>query len=118
MNLTPQATLARQPGRRTHFIIERLSQVLSEMEQQSDVVASHAAGSGGQPLDASFLRIWQSIEVSGDWGLAYESIVADLETLPFRLSGKSAIALLEVGLLLQFKTSRDTDHPYDFRSES
>lgn len=105
------------PARKTHhFIIEHLSQVLTEMEQQHDAVAPHAGVEGLQPLRTTFLQTWEFLEAN-EWSQAYESLVYLLEELPFHLTGRSAVALLEVGLLLQFKTEHETDRDFDFRAK-
>ena len=49
-------------------------------------------------------------------GIAYESLVATLEAHPFTLSARAAVKLLEVGLLLGFKTERMEDSRFDMRA--
>jgi hypothetical protein len=59
-------------------------------------------------------QIREFVEV-GEYGIAYESMVADIEALPFVLSGKAAVSLLELGLLFGYKTDRDEDREFDRR---
>jgi hypothetical protein len=47
-------------------------------------------------------------------GLAYESLISMLE-FHFQRSGCTAVKLLEVGLLLRFKTERPEDAQFDGR---
>jgi hypothetical protein len=53
------------------------------------------------------VRKWT--EDHGEYGLAYEAMVVELERGAFRLSGRAAVKLLEVGLLFGFKTERPQD---------
>ncbi|WP_432241176.1 hypothetical protein [Herbaspirillum robiniae] len=55
------------------------------------------------------------IEDAGEYGLAYENIVSLLEVFPFKLSGLACVRLLEVGLLLGFKTESEKDKRFDRR---
>jgi hypothetical protein len=55
------------------------------------------------------------INYANEYGIAYESIVAMLETEQLEVSGRAAIALLEVALLLGYKTDQDKDKIYDLR---
>jgi hypothetical protein len=49
-----------------------------------------------------------------EYGIAYESIVAMLEEFEFLLSGPVVIKLLEVGLLMRFKTNRAEDAKFSY----
>ena len=55
------------------------------------------------------------IEDAGEFGIAYESLVCTLQSFPFQLSGAAAIKLLEVGLLMKFKTNLHEDALFDSR---
>jgi hypothetical protein len=59
------------------------------------------------------LREW--ILSVGEYGIAYESLVVILEKYPFRVSGRAAVQLLEVGLYLQYKTDRDEDAEFNIQ---
>jgi hypothetical protein len=59
------------------------------------------------------IREW--LEDAGEYGLAYESLIAMLEEFPFQLPGGAAVKLLEVGLLMRFKTERPEDARFDAR---
>ncbi len=95
------------------LIEERLRLVLTEMREQSNV-ADHF---GGESLsfDEEMEQIREHIEDAGEYGVAYESIVSALEDVPFLLSGKAAVALLEVGLILGYKTEKPSDKLFDSR---
>jgi hypothetical protein len=94
-------------------IRERLRGVLSEMREQSHL-ANHF-GDVSLSFDEEMEQIREFIEDAGEYGIAYESIVSALEEVPFVLSGKAAVNLLEVGLLLGYKTDKQSDQPYDRR---
>lgn len=91
----------------------RLLEVLSELENQKSVSASYS--SEVLPFEEEMKQIREYIEIAGEYGIAYESIVATLETHPFKLSGRSAISLLELALIFKFKTERKKDADFDIR---
>lgn len=95
-------------------IRERLRAVLDEMKKQAKL-SNHF---GGQSLsfDEEMEQIREYIEDAGEFGIAYEVLVANLEQVPFLISGKSAVYLLEVGLLLGYKTDDASDRIYDRRT--
>jgi hypothetical protein len=94
-------------------IKERLRRLLSEMREQSQL----ASYFGGESLsfEEEMEQIREFIEDAGEYGIAYESIVSALEDIPFKISGKAAVNLLEVGLLLGYKTEKPSDRPFDRR---
>ena len=59
------------------------------------------------------LREW--ILSVGEYGIAYESLVVMLEKYPFRVTGRAAVQLLEVGLCMQYKTDRDEDAEFNIQ---
>jgi hypothetical protein len=72
------------------------------------------------PLDRSSFadeieQILGWIEDHGEYGIAYEALIALLEAFPFQLSGRAAVKLLEVGLLFRFKTEQPKDALFDSR---
>jgi hypothetical protein len=93
---------------------QRLIMVLNEMQQcaDEDEATSRDEFTG---FFASTIEEW--ICYANELGIAYESMVCSLEQGPFTLSGKAAVALLEVGLLFGFKTDRPEDQPFDRRSK-
>ncbi|SEL92877.1 hypothetical protein SAMN05216359_1279 [Roseateles sp. YR242] len=97
----------------TSLIPANLLAILDEVRQQPDV------GTGFPPELLTFsghverLREW--IEDANEFGIAYELLVSMLENFPFQLSGPTAVKLLEVGLVMQFKTDRPQDVRFDFR---
>jgi hypothetical protein len=60
-------------------------------------------------------QIHELIADAGEYGLAYEYIVGALESIPFNVSGAAAVKLLEVGLLVGFKSEQDRDKRFDRR---
>jgi len=60
------------------------------------------------------IREW--LEDDGEYGLAYEVMVSLLERFDFKISGKSAVRLLEVGLYFGYKTDLESDHDLDWRT--
>jgi hypothetical protein len=94
----------------------RLLAVLKELERQEQVSTNYP------PHVLQFAdemkQIHEYVELAGEYGLAYESLVATIESHPFVLTGKAAISLLEIGLLLGFKTDRKEDRHFDRRQNS
>ena len=97
--------------RRTE-IESRLLRVLTEIERQENVATSYSANA--LPFAEEMSQIHEYLE-SGEYGLAYEILVATIESHPFNLSGKAAVSLLEVGLRLGYKTGRKEDSLFDTR---
>lgn len=95
------------------FIRERLLSVLSEMREQSHLGKHFGGDSLSFVEEMDQLR--EYIEDAGEYGIAYESIVSALEDVPFTLSGKAAVKLLEVGLVLGYKTEKPSDQRFDRR---
>lgn len=60
-------------------------------------------------------QIREFIEIAGEYGLAYEYINCALERHPYKIYGKIAIKLLEVRLLMGFKSGRENDKRLDRR---
>jgi hypothetical protein len=94
-------------------IESRLLCILSELEMQKSVASDYSAKN--LPFADEMKQIREWIEAHNEFGIAYESLVATIEVHPFVLSGKAAISLLEVGLLLKFKTERPKDKLFDTR---
>jgi hypothetical protein len=88
----------------------RLRRILDELERQADVSAAYRADA--LSFSDEMAQIREYIEVAGEYGAAYESLVATIESHPFVLSGKAAVSLLEVGLLLGYKTDRNEDKEF------
>jgi hypothetical protein len=62
-------------------------------------------------------QIYEFIDLAGEYELAYEYIIWQLNNLPYKISGKASIKLLELGLLFKYKTEDDKDKVFDFRNE-
>ena len=95
-------------------VTSRLLRVLAEIEGQENVASSYTPNA--LPFVEEMKQIREYIEVAGEYGLAFEILVATCEVHPFVLSGKSAIALLELGLLFGYKTDREEDRMFDRRN--
>jgi hypothetical protein len=92
---------------------ERLLYILNDLEGQPVVSATYPANA--LSYDEEMQQIREFVEVAGEYGLAYESLVAAIECHPYVLSGRAAISLLELGLFLGYKTERDEDKVYERR---
>ena len=88
------------------LITRHLLSILSEIQGQNGVAAFYPKEQ--LSFHEEMNQIKEFIEVD-EAGLAYESLVATLENMPFVLSSAAAIHLLEVGLLMGFKTQRPED---------
>lgn len=60
-------------------------------------------------------QIYEFIDLAGEYGVAYEAMISLLQDFSFVISGKAAVKLLEVGLLLKYKTEQDSDFIFDSR---
>ena len=96
---------------RRELVRQNLSFILSELVSQSDL-ADHFGGDN-LSFDEQMEQLRLFIEDVGEYGVAYEVIVATAEQAPFTFSSKAAIKLLEVGLLLGFKTDRPEDSVFN-----
>ncbi|MCA8985893.1 MAG: hypothetical protein KDA76_19425 [Planctomycetaceae bacterium] len=92
----------------------RLRCILEEMREQTHL-SRHFGGESLTFHDAMD-QITEYLEEAGEFGIAYESIVASLEQAPFVLTGKAAVSLLEAGLLLGYKSDDPKDTVYDRRN--
>ncbi|HEX4145038.1 MAG TPA: hypothetical protein VHY91_16145 [Pirellulales bacterium] len=99
---------------RTDFtrLEERLVSVLGELKGQPQVARSYPPNTLSYADEMT--QLGEFIDV-GEFGLAYELVVAALETKPFALTGAAAVALLELGLLFGFKTDSPEDAEFDRR---
>lgn len=95
------------------LIEEKLLGLLNEMEIQTNLSSHYPDDRLSFTEEMSNIK--KFIDIAGEYGLAYESIVANIEQVPFILSGKAAVNLLELGLLMKFKADREEDAIFDFR---
>jgi hypothetical protein len=96
----------------TKSLEDRLLCILAEVERQHKALETCCSDK------SQYVRqVQEYIEVAGEYEVAYESIVALLEQGEFMLSGKAAVALLELGLELRYKTDREVDGCFDYRQE-
>ena len=68
-----------------------------------------------QSYDEQINQVKEYLIEAGEYQIAYEIIVSMLESFPFQLSGSASIKLLEVGLLMKFKTEKPEDSRFDKR---
>jgi hypothetical protein len=94
------------------FVEANLSSVIREMSAQPEAADPKDPASFEELM--SDVRKW--IEDHGEYGVAYEAMVAELERGEFRLSGRAAVKLLEVGLLFGFKTERPQDKRFNLKT--
>ncbi len=94
----------------------RLLTIVQELESQPKEKADLKPGIMSFPKQLAQIREW--VEDVNEFGLAYELLVCLLENSRLVLSGPAAIALLEVGLILGFKTEREIDKEFDRTGES
>ena len=101
--------------KRESMIEDRPIRVLAEMQAQREVASSHYPADR-MPFDEEMAQIAEFIGPAGEFGMAYESIICSLETIPFTLSGGGTVALIEAALLMSYKTDRDEDSIFDSRA--
>lgn len=94
-------------------IESNLRAVLAEIQAQPEIGGVFPAEL--QTYADQVQQISEFIEQAGEYGVAYESLICMLERFPFTLSGPAAIKLLEVGLLMRFKTELPDDAQFDYR---
>jgi len=95
------------------FIEENLGFILREIKEQPEVALHFPPDCIS--YDEQVHQVGEWLRDSGEYGLVYESIVSALEKFPFKLSGRAAIKLLEVGLIFGFKTESEADRKFDRR---
>lgn len=96
-----------------NMVESRLMDILQELQMQTNLATHYPKNRLSFQDQMEQLR--EFIADAGEYGIAYESIIADLEQIPFTLSGAAAIKLLEVGLVMQYKTDRPEDQIFDSR---
>lgn len=93
------------------LVKENLLFILSEMKQQADLAEYY--GGDQMSFEDEMKQVDEFICDVGEYGIAYESIVVAAEEVPFVLSSKAAVKLLEVGLIMRFKTDRPIDKAFN-----
>ncbi|MEN5182078.1 hypothetical protein ABE501_20180 [Comamonas testosteroni] len=89
-------------------IVEKnLLSILKEIENQENI-ASHFSGDI-LDFDETIARLHEYIDVAGEYALAYELIIVLFEKFEFIISGINTVKLLEIGLIMGFKTTREAD---------
>jgi hypothetical protein len=96
-------------------ILEKnLLSIIDELETQSHL--GNKIPSNILSLEEQISQWRELIELAGEYEIAYESIISLLEILPFQLTNITAIKLIEVSLILRYKTDRDEDKIFDSRT--
>jgi hypothetical protein len=90
-----------------------LAFILCQMEQQHQLASTYPEEM--MSFTDQMAQIREYIEVAGEYGLAYELMVINLENHPFQLTGSAAVKLLELALIMKFKTDRSEDKIFDLR---
>ncbi len=90
-----------------------LHAILEELRIQSSVGESFPESQ--MTFREQMDQLYEYVDDSAEYGIAYEIVVCLLEGYRFTLSGSNAIKLLEIGLLLGFKTERAEDKIFDSR---
>ena len=99
----------------TYKLLEaKLSRVLSEIRIQHD--AGRVFFGTDKEFTDALKQLDEYIFQANEFGLGYENIVCILEGGEFSISGKSAVCLLEVALLLGYKTERPEDQNFNRNS--
>ena len=93
------------------LIEANLMAVLAEVGRQADVGHSFPAERLSFAAQVEQIREW--IEDANECGIAYELLVSTLEQFPFQVSGPTVVKLLEVALLLRYKTDLAEDAQFD-----
>ncbi|AZG87697.1 hypothetical protein N032_19625 [Pseudomonas syringae pv. pisi str. PP1] len=95
------------------LIENNLVLLLNEIKSQPEIAFYTSSESLSYSDQVEQLSEW--LHDAGEYGLVYESIVSLLERLPFKLSGRTSVKLLEVGLIFGFKTEMEADIKFDRR---
>ncbi|SDJ54726.1 hypothetical protein [Pseudomonas abietaniphila] len=98
---------------KTNVLESNLQMIFNEIKCQGQIGAS---------FPPEMLSFDEQMEQMSEWlfdvgelELFYENLILLLDKYDFRISGSAAIRLLEVGLLMRFKTTLDEDLMFNFR---
>ena len=95
------------------LIEDNLRAIVSELYSQDDIGQQFPPEL--QSFSEQIAQICEWIDDAGEYGVAYEVLVSMLERFQFKLTGGAAVKLLEVGLVLRFKTEQPKDAQFDSR---
>jgi hypothetical protein len=87
-------------------IKDRLKIIISEIQNQSHI--GELFSNDGLSFSDLIDQLYEYVDCN-EQGIAYETVVVYLEECPFVLSGRTSVALLELGLLFGFRTERPED---------
>jgi hypothetical protein len=96
------------------IIEDNLLCILHEIDQQD---MSEHIPINILPYKDQLINLKEWIIEANEYGVAYESIVCLFESVPLKLSSSNAVKLLEIGLLLGYKTDRPEDKIFEIKKE-
>lgn len=96
------------------IVTQGLNAIMDEIRSQKNIGETFPQNM--QCFDDWLEQMDELVKYAGEFSIAYESIVATLEQFPFAISGPTAVRLIEVGLIMKYKTERDCDVIFDGRS--
>jgi hypothetical protein len=97
----------------SQLIEDNLLALASEMKSQLQL--GNQLSPDQLSLEEQIAQLYEFIELAGEFEIAYELIISLLEILPFKLTGKTVVGLVEVSLLMRYKSDRDEDKVFDIR---
>lgn len=97
-----------------NLVCQRLGAILGELREQSNLATQH--WDSREDFETEMNQIREYIEEAGEFGIAYDVIIANLAQVPFNLSSKSVLGLVEVALVMGYKTEDDCDIVFDRRN--
>jgi len=97
------------------IIKNNLLSILREIEKQNYLAETYSKEE--LSFDDEMFQLFEYIDVADEYAVAYESIISTLENHKYILSGIAAVKLLEVGLLMKYKTEREEDKIFDNRRQ-
>ncbi len=88
-------------------VMSNLQTVFEEMRVQNELSVYYP--SNVLPFDKQMVQLDEYINDYDEFGIAYELIICNLEHYPFILKGTTVVKLVEVALLMGYKTDREED---------
>lgn len=97
-----------------NLVYQRLIAIASELHEQKHLATKH--WDSQDDFENEMCQIKEYIEEAGEYGIAYDVIIANLDQVPFQLSSKAVLGLIEVALVMGYKTEDDCDAVFDRRN--
>lgn len=89
------------------LVRDNLAAIHSEMSGQRSVASHYPPDQ--LSFDEEMEQIREYIHDAAEYGLAYELIVLNAQEAPFVFTARAAVMLLELGLVMGFKTTKPED---------